>query len=71
MKMHDVGQTLIPSRPKIVRATLQNCTTLIQFQPRQEVLILIYNDGNCGVTSRRFCKILQNILQYYIKLVNF
>ena len=35
--MHDVGPTLIPSRPKIVRATLENSPTLIQFLPRQEV----------------------------------
>ena len=29
--------TLIASRPRIVGATLKNFTTLIQFQPRQEV----------------------------------
>ena len=32
-----LGPTLIRSRPKIGYATLKNCTTLIQFQPRQEL----------------------------------
>ena len=37
MKMHVVGPTLIPSRPRIVRSTLKNFTTLIPFLPRHKV----------------------------------
>ena len=38
MKMHVVGPTLIPSRPRIVRSTLKKSATLIAFLPRHEVV---------------------------------